>query len=194
MSVSKSSRSLHSHPRKPGKRATVPAAAAPDTSARPPGRPWVIDGIDYDPAITAVHDLITWAFALAERDVAEWPEGQRRVRSARRFVLARLRGKRLHGVPLEDVLFTTGLLARIFEADLRLPLSDMVEILAQLGLPTEAVPVVPRVPPVARRPQDAPLASITPLRPCPATVPVRPVAGEVCGGCGQSVSRFRIAA
>ena len=193
--MSKSFRTPHSYARKPGKRATVPAAA-PDTSARPPGRPWVIDGIDYGPAITAVHDLIAWAFALAERDVAEWPEGQRRVRSARRFVLARLRGKRLHGVPLEDVLFTTGLLARIFEADLRLPLSDMVEILAQLGLPTEAVPVVPRVPPVAQRPQDAPLASITPLRPCPATVPVpvQPGSSGVCGRCGQSVSRFRIAA
>jgi len=154
----------------------------------------VIDGIDYGPAIAAVHDVIAWAFELAERDMAEWPEGQRRVRAARRFVLARLRGKRPRGGPVEDVLFTAGLLARIFEADLRLPMSDMVEILAQLGLPTEMVPVVPRVPSVARGPQASPLASITPVRPRPAAVPIRPTSGDVCDGCGQPAPRFRFAA
>jgi hypothetical protein len=191
--VSKSSRSPHSHTRKPGKRATV-QAAAPDTCTRPPVRRRMIGGIEYGPAIEAVCDLIAWAFDLAEREVADWPEGRRRVRTARRFVLARLHGKRPHGVPIEDVLFTAGLFARIFEADLRLPMSDLVAILAQLGLPTEMVPAMGRASAAACRPQDALLASITPLQPRPTTMPARRASGDVCGGCGQPVLRFRIAA
>jgi hypothetical protein len=194
--VSKSDRTSHSHARKPGKagkRATAPAAA-PDACTRPPGRPWVIGGIDYGPAIAAVSDLIGWAFDLAERDVADWPEGLRRVRTARRFALARLRDKRPRSVPVDDVLFTAGLLARIFEADLRLPMSEVVEVLAQLGLPTEMVPLMPRAPSEVCRPQEPPLAPIMPLRPRPAPVAVRSAPADVCDECGQPAPRFRIAA
>ena len=194
--MSKSPRTSHLHarkPGKPGKRATA-SAAAPDACTRPPGRPRVIGGIDYGPAIAAVHDLIAWAFDLAERDVADWPEGRRRVRTARRFVLARLRDNRPRSVPVEDVLFTAGLLARIFEAELRLPMSEVVEVLAQLGLPTEMVPLMPRPPSEVGRPQDRPLAPITPLRPRPAAVAVRSAPADVCDGCGQPAPRFRIAA
>ena len=44
------------------------------------GRPWVIDGIDYGPAIAAAADLSRWALDLATAEVADWPEGRRRVR------------------------------------------------------------------------------------------------------------------
>ena len=182
--MSKSARTSHPHARTPGKRATRATAptTTPDACTRPPGRPWVIGGIDYGPAITVVGGLIGWAFDLAERDVADWPEGLRRVRTARRFVLARLRDKRPRSVPVEDVLFTAGLLARIFEADLRLPMTEVVEVLAQLGLPTEMVPLTPR----------APFAPITPLRPRPTTVAGRSATADVCDGCGQP--RFCFAA
>lgn len=190
--MSKSPRTSHPHarkPGKPGKRATAPAAApaAPD-------RPWVIGGIDYGPALTAVRDLIGWAFALAERDVSDWPEGVRRVRTARRFVLARLRDKRPRSVPVVDVLFTAGLLVRIFEANLRLPMSEVAKVLAQLGLPTEMVPLMPRAPSPVCRPQDRPLAPITPLQPSPAAGAVHSAPAGVCGGCGQPAPHFRIAA
>lgn len=113
-------------------------------SAAKPSRPWVIGGIDYGPAICAVTDLASWAFELAARDVEDWPEGRRRVRSARRYVLDRLRGRRALHTPAEDVLFTAGLLARIFDADLSLGMTEMVSILDELGLPTEVIPLIPR--------------------------------------------------
>ncbi len=191
--MSKSSRTPHPYAGKSGKRATV-RATAPDARSRPPGRPWVIDGIDYGPAIAAVHDLAAWAFDLAEGDVADWPEGLRRVRSARRFVFARLRGKRPHGFPVEDFLFTTGLFIRIFEADLHLPFSDMVAIFDQLGFPTDAVPLARPAPSAACWPQHPPLVPITPLRPRPTAIAARPAPADVCEGCGQLGSRFRIAA
>jgi hypothetical protein len=109
-----------------------------------PSRPWVLGGIDYGPAIGAVADLANWAFELAAKDVADWPEGRRRVRSAKRYVLDRLRGRRALHTPAEDVLFTAGLLARIFDADLSLGMTEMVSILDELGLPTEVVPLMPR--------------------------------------------------
>jgi hypothetical protein len=102
------------------------------------------DDIDYGPAISAVHDLAGWAFDIAERDVRGWPEAERRVRNARRFVLAGIRGYRARRVPYEDVMFTAGLLVRIFDDDLSLGLSEMVSIFDALGLPTEVVPLVPR--------------------------------------------------
>jgi hypothetical protein len=175
--VSRSSRTPHPHAGKAGKRATVPAAAS--------------DGIDYGPVIAAVNDLVAWAFDLAERDVVGWPEGRRRVRAARRFILARLRGKRPRGVPFEDVLFTAGLMARIFEADLRLPMSDMVAILDRLGFPTEVVPLMPRAPSSACRPQHPP---ITPIQPRPATSARRPASADGCGACRPIDLRVRIAA
>jgi hypothetical protein len=117
---------------------------APSRAAAKPSRPWVFGGIDYGPAIGAVADLAAWAFELAAKDVADWPEGRRRVRSARRYVLDRLRGRRTRHTTAEDVLFTAGLLARIFDADLSLGMTEMVSILDQLGLPTEVVPLMPR--------------------------------------------------
>ena len=117
---------------------------APTRKAAKPSRPWVVGGIDYGPAVGAVTDLATWAFELAANDVAEWPEGRRRVRSARRYVLERLRGRRALRTPAEDVLFTAGLLARIFDSELSLGMTEMVSILDELGLPTEVVPLLPR--------------------------------------------------
>lgn len=125
------------------KKSPTPAhAPARSTPASP--RPWIVDGVDYGPAINAVADLAAWAFELAAKDVEEWPEGRRRVRSARRAVLSRLRGKYIRYASSDDVLFTAGLLARIFDADLALGMSEMVTILDELGLPTEVVPLMPR--------------------------------------------------
>lgn len=128
-------------------------------AAAKPSRPWVVGGIDYGPAICAVADLASWAFDLATKDVEDWPEGRRRVRSARRYVLDRLRGRRALNTPAEDVLFTAGLLARIFDGDLRLGMTEMVSILDQLGLPTEVVPLMPR-----RQTGDAIATGVLPFR------------------------------
>ena len=98
MSASRSNRSARS----PKKTRTATAAVQP---------PWIDDGIDYGPANTAARDLAMWALALAERDVEDWPTARKRVRNARRFVLARLAGKD-RGMPVEDVIFTASLLAR----------------------------------------------------------------------------------
>ena len=114
------------------------------STAFEPAHPWVTGDIDFGPAVAAVQDLAAWAFDLAARDVDDWPEGRRRVRNARRFVLGRLRGKDVHRTPYEDVLFTAGLLARILEDDLHLPLVHVVAALDRIGLPTEVVP--PSVP------------------------------------------------
>ena len=125
------------------------------TARRP--HPWSdINGIDYGPAIAALGDLIAWTFDLATRDVADWPEGQRRVRSTRRYVMSRLRGRHPRGAPYEDILFTAGLLARIFENEIGLGMSEMVDVFDQLGLPTEVVPLMPRVQPHARIPLARP--------------------------------------
>ncbi len=120
-----------------------PVAPSPARSAAS-RKPWVIGGIDYGPAILAVSGLAEWAFELAASDVEDWPEGRRRVRNARRYVLDRLRGRHARGVGTEDVLFTAGLLARIFEAELSLGVSEMIAILDELGLPTDVVPMAPR--------------------------------------------------
>ena len=148
-----------------------PVAPSPARSAVP-RKPWVIGGIDYGPAILAVSGLAEWAFELAASDVEDWPEGRRRVRNARRYVLDRLRGRYARGTAAEDVLFTAGLLARIFEAELSLGMSEMVAILDELGLPTEVVPLMPRRQPTAftrdnvvalpRRAEAAPTAPACP--------------------------------
>ena len=152
--------------------------STPKSRTKKPAHPWVIDDIDYGPAIAAVGDLAAWALDLAAKDVADWPEGQRRVRAARKFVLARLRGKHLRHAPFEDILFTAGLLARIFEGDLHLGMSEMVAILDELGLPTEVVPLMPRPQSSARVPR---VPTIVPLRPRPAAVTAAPAPCEECG-------------
>ena len=147
------------------------------------------DDIDYGPAISAVHDLAAWAFDIAERDVRGWPEAERRVRNARRFVLAGIRGYSAHRVPYEDVLFTAGLLVRIFDDDLSLGISEMISIFDVLGLPTEVVPLVPRNASAvsAKHPAPSPrspLAPIAALRPRRAT-PVAQPALMRCDECGH---------
>jgi len=145
-----------------------------------------IEGIDYRRAIDAISDLTTWALDLADADVADWPEGRRRVRNARRFVLARLRGKNPRSVQFEDVIFTAGLLARIFEAELGFSMSQIVGALDEIGLPTEVVPLRPRVQPsthVVIRPAVVPPRERLPT----------PTACPGCAHCGHG-SRYRNAA
>jgi hypothetical protein len=120
-------------------------------AAKRAAHPWAdVGGIDYGPAVAALGDLVAWAFGLAAADVADWPEGTLRVRSTRKYVLARLRGKHPRGTPYEDILFTAGLLARIFESEIGLDASAVVAVLDRLGLPTEVVPIVPRASPPPR--------------------------------------------
>jgi len=154
-------------PRTPHPRAGR-AGRADKTGKRATARAATPDEIDYGPVADAVHDLAGWAFDLAERDVAGWPEGRRRVRAARQFVLAHLRGERPRRGPFEDVLFTAGLMARIFEADLRLSMADMVAILDRLGFPTEVGPLMPRAASSARRPRHPPITPLGRARQAPA--------------------------
>lgn len=102
--------------------------------------PWIDGDIDYGPAVTAARDLATWALDLAERDVGDWPEARKRIRNTRRFVLARIAGKGRR-MPVEDLIFTASLLARIFDDDLDLDVADAFEIFGALELPTDIVPV-----------------------------------------------------
>ena len=169
------------------RRSTNTTSTAPE-----PAHPWVIGDVDFGPAVAAVHDLAAWAFELAARDVDDWPEGRRRVRNARRFVLRRLRGKDVHHTPYEDVLFTTGLLARILEADLRLPITHVVAALDRLDLPTEVVPLVPHL--QRRVAAMYPSAPVSPLRPRPAAAAVAPAPVDICDECGLWCPRFRNAA
>jgi hypothetical protein len=203
--MSKSTRIPHLHAGKPGKRATAPAAV-PGARTEPTGRRRVIGGIDYGPAFAAVHAFAAWALDLAARDVADWPEGQRRVDSTRRFVLARLRGKRPRRIPVEDGLFTAGLLSRIFEAKLGRSLSDLMAIFARHGFPTGPGPgpVPPGGPSSSGQPQDppgqpqdppgSPITPITPIRPSPAVVAAPPGPADTCTGCGQLDALFRVTA
>jgi hypothetical protein len=121
-------------------------AAAAVAAARPP---WVKNGIDYGPARAAIGDLASWALDLAERAVADWPTGRAHVRNARRFVEARIDDKHPRGASIDDVMFTARLLARIFDEDLGLGISDALTILDALELPIDVVPVprcAPRAP------------------------------------------------
>ena len=54
---------------------------ASERPAQKAGRPWVIGGVDYGPAISAARDLAAWAFELAARDLDDWPEARRKVRA-----------------------------------------------------------------------------------------------------------------
>jgi hypothetical protein len=102
--------------------------------------PWIDGDIDYGPAAAAARDLATWALDIAERDVGDWPEARKRIRNTRRFVLARIAGKDRH-MPVEDVIFTASLLARIFDDELDLDVADAFEIFGALDLPTDVVPI-----------------------------------------------------
>jgi hypothetical protein len=177
MSASRSNRSSRSSrsARAPKKlKKASPAVAA----AR---APWIFEGIDYGPARAAVRDLANWALDIAERAVDDWPVGQLHVRNTRRFVSARIEGKTPRRVSVDDVLFTAELLARIFDEDLGLGLSEALTILETLELPLDPVPVhrqAPRMSKVvplrttlqslARSAMTSSPASVAPLRLCDA--------------------------
>jgi hypothetical protein len=107
--------------------------------------------------------LAAWAFAVAARDVADWPTGMRHVRGARRFVRDRVGGRTLRRTAIEDLEFTAALLARVFDAELGLCALDALTILDALGLPTDAVPLVGRRAARARATRPAPTPPVTPL-------------------------------
>ena len=171
----------------PIKHATVPTVAA-SVRTKPPDHPWVLGGIDYGLAAVTVSDLSAWAFDLAARDVADWPEGQRRVQTAHQLVLGHPPANSPRD-PLGDVLFTASLLARIFDADLHLGMSEMVAIFDRLGLPTELVPLMPR----RQASASTPPAPITPLRPRPAVI-AAPAPRDDIDARSRPYLRFRNAA
>lgn len=125
----------------------------PQTTRKP-----TIASVDYSPAVDAVEDLVRWAMRLALNDVRGWPEGRERVHNVKRYLLKSLRGKAARA-PSDDMLFVAGLLARIFESELKLSLTAVAQMLGELELPTE---VVPRV---VAQPTAYPVAMI---RRCPA--------------------------
>lgn len=176
----------------PTTHATVPAVV-PDVPAKPSPLPWVIGGIDYGPAAATVGDLSAWAFDLAARDVVDWPAGERRVRAAHQWVLDGPGGNS-HADPFGDVLFIASLLARIFDADLHLGMSEMVAIFDRLGLPTELVPMMPRRQASASAPMHPPHAPITPLRPRPAPAATTPALSDHSDTPSRLHPRFRNAA
>jgi hypothetical protein len=161
---------------KPKKKRSLPLPAD-----RRRSRPWVIGGINYGPAIGAVADLATWALDLAAEDVEDWPEGRRRVSAARKYVLDRLRGRRARHAPVDDVRFTASLLARIFDADLELGMTEMVSILDELGLPTDVVPLI-----VAQRATGPNVGRVVPF-----SRPPSRDAGRVPGRCPVCLSPRR---
>jgi len=105
------------------------------------GAPWIRGGIDYGPMRAALQDLSDWVFNLAEASVEDWSTARAHLRATRRFVDAQIHGYRARRVTVDDVMFTAQLLARIFEADLGLDMSDALMILNSLELPTEVVAV-----------------------------------------------------
>lgn len=165
--------------------------------------PWIQDGIDYGPAVLAIEDLMAWAFDLAERSAGDWPAARRKVKRARRAMLAMLHGRPMRPAD-EDVLFTASLLIRVLDADLGLGFSDIVSVLAELGLPTADVPYpppprprgtavrVPQAPPVAAPAALALLLGGRPPAPLAPVVPItraRPRAVAVPAPCAACPAR-----
>ncbi len=169
--------------------------------------PWVEGGIDYGPALVAIDELIAWAFDLAAASVPD-RESKRRVKNARRLVVARMRGKPAPAGSELDALFTASVLARVLDADLGLGLGAIVEVFGELGLPIDDVPRPPRRPSGAavRPAQPAPTAAqvagvidalqrgadlppIVPLTRAPSRAVVAP-----CAGCHLARPGFAFAA
>lgn len=142
--------------------------------------PWIVDGIDYGPARAVVCDLANWALDIAERAVEDWPAGQVHVRNTRRFVTARIEDKKPRRVSIDDVLFTADLLARIFDEDLGLGLSDALTILDTLELPLDAVPMPRHAP--QRTSMLATLHALAKAMPTSSVAPVAPL--RFCDECG----------
>ncbi len=143
------------------------------TAVAPP--PLIDDGIDYGPANTAARDLAMWALDLAEHDVEDWPAARKHVRNARRFVLARLGGKERR-MPVEDVIFTASLLARIFDDDLGLGLADSLSIFDALDLPADIIPFPPR--------PKSPAIGARPAARMPSRIAHIPPPLRLCDECG----------
>lgn len=189
MSASRSSSSRSPSPRSSfpfGGRRRARKAAPSIAAAR---APWVRNGIDYGPATAAARDLAVWAFDLAERDLADWPIGQKRVHNTRRYVLAQLDGRRAPRVSLADLMFTATLIARILDGDLQLGLGDMLDVLEALELPTDDLPLeTPRRAP-SRMPTtigcNTPILRFPSPAPAPsATVGFAPPPLRFCEDCG----------
>jgi hypothetical protein len=107
-------------------RGTRKAAPARDTASAPRAG----DPIDYGPVRAAVRALATWAFDLAARDIAEDPDGLRRVETARQLVLAQLDDKPApRGASLADVQFATLQIARLVDRDLKLGIGGHLDLI-----------------------------------------------------------------
>ena len=147
--------------------------------------PWIRNGIDYGPARAAIHELASWALDIAERAVDDWPTGRAHVRNTRRFVEAQIAGNRPRGASIDDVMFTARLLARIFDDELGLDLSDALTIFDILQLPLDVVPIHRAAPRPARLPTSVlhtllrTAAPIAPATRAPAPPPLR-----FCDDCG----------
>ena len=160
--------------------------------------PWIFNGVDYGPARTAVRDLATWAFDLAESHVDDWPAARSHIRKTRQLIEARILGKRSKhegAVTVDDIVFTAELIARILDEDLGLSVSEALTILDKLELPLDAVAVHRPAPRARDLSALAPvLASITPLimptlqtlaKTATHSAPATPVAPlRLCDGCG----------
>ena len=177
MSASRS-RSGSSRSARSSKKKAAPAIAA----AR---APWIRNGIDYGPARAAIHELASWALDIAERAVDEWPAGRTHVCNTRRFVEAQIAGNRPRGASIDDVMFTARLLARIFDDELGLDLSDALTIFDILALPLDVVPIHRAAPRPARLPTSVlhtllrTAAPIAPAMRAPVPPPLR-----FCDDCG----------
>ena len=177
MSASRS-RSGSSRSARSSKKKAAPAIAA----AR---APWVRNGIDYGPARAAIHELATWALDIAERAVEDWPAARAHVSNTREFVEANITGGHPSRASTDDVMFTARLLARVFDDELGLDLSDALTIFDILALPLDVVPI----PRSAPRPVHVPTsvlhtllraaAPIAPATRTPAPPPLR-----FCDDCG----------
>lgn len=139
-----------------------------------PAPPWVEGEIDYGPALVAIDELIAWAFDLAASSVPD-RESKRRVKNARRLVVARMRGKPAPAGSELDALFTASVLARVLDADLGLGLGAIVEVFGELGLPIDDVPRPPR------RPSGA---AVRPAQPAPTAAQVAGVIDALQRGAG----------
>lgn len=149
------------------------------TSVATARAPWIKQGIDYGPARSALDDLSSWALDLADRCVEDWPAGRAHVHATRRFIDAQLAGKRLRNVSIDDVMFTARLLARIFDEDLGLGISDALTILDSLDLPLDVLPFPYHTP---RAPHTT--SNVVPFRTRAASRPVAPPLLQLCDECG----------
>ncbi len=177
MSASRS-RSGSSRSARSSKKKAAPAIAA----AR---APWIRNGIDYGPARAAIHELATWALDIAAGAVCDWPTGRAHVRNTRRFVEARIAGKSTSRASIDDVMFTAHLLARIFDDELGLDVSDALTIFDILELPLDVVPIPRRAPRPARVPMGVLHTLLRTAAPiAPATRALTPPPLRFCDDCG----------